>query len=50
VARLNIRLPDDLKNQAQDEADIRGEKLAEFVRESIVFYLAWLHAQRERKP
>lgn len=44
-----MKLPEELKAQAQAEAKRLGVSLAEYVREAIILRMAWDHAWRCRQ-
>lgn len=49
MARLDLRIPDELKAALTQEAERQDLPAAELAREAIAFYVGWLEAQREPK-
>jgi hypothetical protein len=49
MARLDLRIPDELKAALTKEAERQDLPAAELAREAIAFYVGWLEAQREPK-
>jgi hypothetical protein len=49
MARLDLRIPDELKAALADEADRQGLPAAELAREALAFYVGWLQGQRGEK-
>lgn len=49
VARLDLRIPDELKAALAKEAERQDLPVSEIAREAMAFYVGWLQAQREQQ-